>query len=622
MRILWMEATFGKLNRARLELKPGLNCIEAPNEWGKSTWCAFLTAMLYGVDTRERSTKSTLSVKEKYAPWSGRPMEGVLCLEHHGRRITLERRSGRSPMSEFRAYETDSGLPVPGMTGENCGEMLLGVEKSVFLRSAFVRFSDLPVEADEALRRRLNALVTTGDESGSGDRLGRKLAELKRKIQYNRTGLLPQIHADLRDLKLQLQENQGILRRLREYESRITAAAADRQKLQLHLQWLDYARSREQQQRLEEAAGELEQTEEEIRELEEASRNALPMSELRARVQQGYERLDEMEDPVPKRVRFPRPAALRLTAAGVVLAAAVLLLAGGSPIAGVLLFVGAVLLGIPAVSAVRKYREECLRQEEAAWEKGQSRRDLEDELDDWQEQMENLQALGEARVRAREQRRRMQDLQIVARMTDPPQQPDPMESDRPQTEQQLETLTRQMQQWRSYADQLRGRMELLTSPEQLQRQIAALEQRQTELQKWYRAIEYSQKALETASRELQRRFVPQITGRTEQLLTRMTGGVYDRLSIGADLELSAGREEESGLRELRWRSDGTGDQMYLALRIAVWEMLCPEAPLILDDVLVRYDEARLQQTMDVLWELGGTHQILLYSCRPVGQRDC
>ena len=41
-----MTATFGKLNHETLTLKPGLNVIQAPNEWGKSTWCAFLLAML------------------------------------------------------------------------------------------------------------------------------------------------------------------------------------------------------------------------------------------------------------------------------------------------------------------------------------------------------------------------------------------------------------------------------------------------------------------------------------------------------------------------------------------------------------------------------------------------
>ena len=46
MKIRAMTATFGKLENATLTFEPGLNVLQGSNEWGKSTWCAFLTAML------------------------------------------------------------------------------------------------------------------------------------------------------------------------------------------------------------------------------------------------------------------------------------------------------------------------------------------------------------------------------------------------------------------------------------------------------------------------------------------------------------------------------------------------------------------------------------------------
>ena len=78
MKILSMTATFGKLDGETLELNPALNIQSAPNEWGKSTWCAFLSAMLYGVDTRERTTREQLADKERYLPWTGKPMSGTM----------------------------------------------------------------------------------------------------------------------------------------------------------------------------------------------------------------------------------------------------------------------------------------------------------------------------------------------------------------------------------------------------------------------------------------------------------------------------------------------------------------------------------------------------------------
>ena len=140
MKIYEMTATFGKLDHARMTLKPGLNVIHAPNEWGKSTWCAFLMAMFYGLDTRARTTQTSLADKEHYAPWSGQPMSGSVDLCWQGRNITIERRTrGRIPMGEFLAYETETGMKVPELTAANCGQMLLGVEQSVFRRAGFIR---------------------------------------------------------------------------------------------------------------------------------------------------------------------------------------------------------------------------------------------------------------------------------------------------------------------------------------------------------------------------------------------------------------------------------------------------------------------------------------------------
>ena len=83
-----MTASFGKLQNQTLTLKPGLNVIHAPNEWGKSTWCAFLLAMLYGIDTSARASRGVLPDKTRYAPWSGVPMSGRMDITWQGRDMT------------------------------------------------------------------------------------------------------------------------------------------------------------------------------------------------------------------------------------------------------------------------------------------------------------------------------------------------------------------------------------------------------------------------------------------------------------------------------------------------------------------------------------------------------
>jgi hypothetical protein len=66
-----------------LELADGVNWMVMANETGKSTWAAFLAAMFYGLDPK-RAGKNRLSDKERYEPWSGRAMEGMVELEFEG----------------------------------------------------------------------------------------------------------------------------------------------------------------------------------------------------------------------------------------------------------------------------------------------------------------------------------------------------------------------------------------------------------------------------------------------------------------------------------------------------------------------------------------------------------
>ena len=132
MKLKRMTACFGRLDHETLELEDGLNILRLPNESGKTTWSEFLLAMLYGIDTRKREKAGQLPAKVKYAPWSGRSMEGSLELVHQGRTLVLERTSTpKSPMGLLKIYDKHSGSPVSELNTANCGEALIGAPRSV-----------------------------------------------------------------------------------------------------------------------------------------------------------------------------------------------------------------------------------------------------------------------------------------------------------------------------------------------------------------------------------------------------------------------------------------------------------------------------------------------------------
>ena len=224
-----MTATFGKLRTETLTLEPGLNVLQMPNETGKSTWCAFILAMLYGVDTSERISKDNFPAKKHYAPWSGSAMEGRIELVHEGRRITIERSStARAPLGMFRAFDTDSGQPIETLTAQNCGQTLLGVPRQVFERSAFLRQDSAAISMDDTLEQRLNALVTTGDETVSYQQAERQLRERLNRCRHNKTGLIPQTQAQLNSVNERL-------KRLDRLHEALAEARRDEQKLRASL---------------------------------------------------------------------------------------------------------------------------------------------------------------------------------------------------------------------------------------------------------------------------------------------------------------------------------------------------------------------------------------------------
>lgn len=698
MRIHSMTATFGKLEGQTLTLKPGLNRIHAPNEWGKSTWCAFLMAMFYGVDTRAKSTRGSLPDKERYAPWSGSPMSGRIELNWQGRNITIERTTrGRIPLGCFRAYETETGLEVPELTAENCGQTLLGVERSVFRRTGFIRLSDLPVSEDDALRRRLNALVTTGDESGDGAQLERGLKELKNRCRYNRSGLIPQAEQERDTLREMLEE----LEALRTQQEKLTCLSEENRqhqaKLQNHAAALDYeaalndarrveqaeqawASARERLKALEEACTLLPQREETERQLEllkrhreqlqafQAWQHSAPLPPELPRVPKAFagmepgEAVEEAEDDGLLLESLDGSVWwILLLLSGVTLLSGFVLLWLGIP---VLSAIGAVLCLVLAAQGILKKRSQDKEREELlhkygsedpeAWvrlakeyEDAVSRyqesrqayrksreelaargevlkrenaalcggRSLEEAETFWREQLRPWQERSDAETEVRRAEERYETLKAMARPLPEPAKPDDLTETREETAAALQQARQEQQQLQNRLGEIRGRMVSLGEESEIRRKLTRLEARLEDLEQTNAALALAQQTLGRASAELQRRFAPRIAKRAQSLMARMTGGRYDRVLLGADLSLRAGAAGETTLRDTQWRSEGTVDQLYLSLRLAVAEELIPDAPLVLDDALARFDDERLAAVLEILAEIAEEKQVIVFSCQ-------
>ncbi len=243
MLIQRMSAAFGRLRNETLQFQDGLNIIEAPNETGKSTWCAFLTAMLYGINSRERDKAGFIADKNRYAPWDGSSMSGRLECHVDGADITLTRTTRRqtAPMADFQAVYTGTASSVEGLTGANCGETLLGVSREVFERSAFIRQSGLAITQDAGLERRVASLISSGEEDTSYTEAYDALKKQLNRRRFNKSGQLPALESELAEVQQQLAAAVQLQQQLTNARERAQALESDvhalSDELAQHDQW-------------------------------------------------------------------------------------------------------------------------------------------------------------------------------------------------------------------------------------------------------------------------------------------------------------------------------------------------------------------------------------------------
>ena len=699
MKILSMTATFGKLDNQTLPLEPGLQVIHAPNEWGKSTWCAFIVAMLYGIETSQRSSSKGLADKERFAPWSGKPMSGRMDIEWNGRRITLERSTkGRTPFGQFRAYETESGLPVPELTGDNCGQTLLGVEKQVFLRSAFIRQSELPVTQDDALRRRLNALVTTGDESGASDALAQKLRDLKNKCRHNKTGKLPEAENQRNALSAKLRELTELDTQCEQIARQQEQQKNTQLQLENHLAALAYEENRAYAEKLAAARtakavaqARLQELESRCGELPDADALTADLSKAEALrdAREAAQSQAQLMSSAPAMPETPRPfqgldpkvalaqaetdsatwtasAKKRLPIIGLPGIAAVLLgIALMFLVKPIVVGILVLVLGVTAVMVAlikknstsaamtalqNKYaplppeqwvsaaraniqaqadyearqqayltvlqtlnaRMDSLNREIGELTEGES---LARFVQTRQMALDNRKALDEAGRELQRATALVQALDGTRQDVLPPQFPDNLSYSEADTRKKLAWCIAEQTNLERQLGICHGRMTALGQPEVLQQELDGVNRRIEALEQTYAALSVAQETLAQAAGELQRRFAPRISSRAKELFSKLTGARYDRLIMGEDLTLSVGAQGEDTLHDTQWRSEGTVDQLYLALRLAVAAELTPDAPLILDDAFVRFDDTRMAAAVELLKEEAAQKQVLLFSCQ-------
>ncbi len=660
MQLLHANATYGKLNQAQLDLQPGLNVICAPNEGGKSTWSRFLLTMFYGLNTRQRGD---LADKNRFQPWNGTPMQGRLELSVGEKLLVLSRRTQRAdaPMGVFSCTYAGTGTPVPDLDAAHCGEALLGVPQSVYQRCAFIPSGSMAINADADLERRINALISTGEEKVSFLQAENRLKKQLHQRKYNRTGAIPQLEAEIGELMAARAEVKSLAEQEAFLHSQLLQAQQE-QKERLLIRQREIQRQAEEKQQLlqqlpdsatlqniNEQLGAVRSLAEQAQQAEDAAKqqDAAIQAQLQELNRNPLHPMTKSELETQLQIQPPAPPQV----AQLLICLSLSLCSGGflwyeldqSQImwlciacAATALTAGSFLwLLVKRLRLQQQRRRELKRQEELR-KLAESYLPLLEEVER-QRSLLRQQRQAAADSGARVRSTLVQLLEQVRQWAPEARSAADIRRFVQQTAQRREDLTQEIRQAQSgvlqvqpddtdgtcarlqqQIAQIQGRLAAIGQPDDLERQLRSMQEQLAQLQGEYDALAMALGSLRTANVALQNRFSPELGRRAAEIFADMTGSDWSSILLDREFHLSAETDRDPTRRNVQLLSTGTADQLYLAVRLAICEMILPpeqNPPLILDDALLTFDDMRLGKTLDYLTRLGEKRQILLFTCQ-------
>ncbi|MDR7870458.1 MAG: AAA family ATPase [Tissierellaceae bacterium] len=129
------------------------------------------------------------------------------------------------------------------------------------------------------------------------------------------------------------------------------------------------------------------------------------------------------------------------------------------------------------------------------------------------------------------------------------------------------------------------------------------------------ALTLAKSTIEDLSKDIHRQFAPMINNKVGSIVEDITGGKYSSVKIDNSLEIGVINPDTQEIVNIENLSGGTIDQLYFSLRFGIVDSINNKGlPLILDDCFVQYDDNRLRNIMEFIYEKSKDKQIILFTC--------
>lgn len=130
------------------------------------------------------------------------------------------------------------------------------------------------------------------------------------------------------------------------------------------------------------------------------------------------------------------------------------------------------------------------------------------------------------------------------------------------------------------------------------------------------AIETAMEVITESFKEMQKNFGPVINKAVGKYMSELTDDKYQKVKVSENYSITL-RNNDDSLMQAEYLSNGTWDQIYLALRLSFIDLIFQDTkvPIILDEAFVQYDDKRMQKALELLYSMKEKRQIIIFTCQ-------
>ncbi|MPQ44304.1 ATP-binding protein [Clostridium tarantellae] len=149
----------------------------------------------------------------------------------------------------------------------------------------------------------------------------------------------------------------------------------------------------------------------------------------------------------------------------------------------------------------------------------------------------------------------------------------------------------------------------------IEEEINNIFNKKLDYEKNLKAIDLSLKYLDESFYEIQKNYGPILNNKVSKYFKKITNNKYSEVKVSSNYDLLVRDSNKNELIYSDYLSNGTWDQVYLALRLAIIELIYNNkiVPIILDESFSQYDENRLKKVLSIIYEISKEKQIILFS---------